>query len=76
MCTKTCTKCHRTLPLDAFPRAGKRGLEPACTLCNNDARRLRTPLPAIKPDPVQVQMNNLVNLWFGPVRREPFRSHA
>lgn len=73
---RTCTKCCRTLPLDSFQRAGSRGREPACTLCNNDARRLRTPLPAMKPDPVQVRLNNTFNLWHGPVSRVPLRIAA
>jgi len=73
---RTCTGCHRCLPLDSFPRAGKRGHESTCAMCTNDARRLRTPLPAIKPDPVQVRINNTFNLWHGPVRRTPLRIAA
>ncbi|HHA2912872.1 TPA: hypothetical protein ACOD97_000211 [Stenotrophomonas maltophilia] len=73
---KTCTKCHRYLPLIAFPRAGKRGHEPACTPCQNDDRRLRAPLPPIVRNPLQVRINNVVQLWHGPVRREPMRSIA
>lgn len=76
MDTKACTSCHRRLPLDSFPSAGKRGKERTCFICTNDARRLRTPLPPIAVDPVQVRLWNVTNLWFGPVRREPFRSHA
>lgn len=76
MDTKTCTGCHRCLPLDSFPRAGKRGYEPTCAMCTNDARRLRTPLPALKPDPVQVRINNTFNLWHGPVSRVPLRTAA
>lgn len=76
MDVKTCTGCHRCLPLDSFPRAGKRGHEPTCAMCTNDARRLRTPLPALKPDPVQVRINNTFNLWHGPVSRVLLRSHA
>jgi len=76
MDAKTCTGCHRRLPLDAFPRAGKRGHEPTCAMCTNDARRLRTPLPALKPDPVQVRINNTFNLWHGPVSRVPLRTAA
>lgn len=76
MDTKRCTGCCRRLPLDSFPNAGKRGKEPTCFMCTNDARRLRTPLPAIKRDPVQVQINNTFNLWHGPVSRVLLRSHA
>lgn len=73
---KTCTKCDRRLPLTAFPSAGKRGTEPACTPCQNDARRLRAPLPPIERNPLQVRLNNTFNLWHGPVRRVLLRSHA
>lgn len=45
-------------------------------MCTNDARRLRTPLPALKPDPELIRLPNVTNLWFGPVRREPLRSTA
>lgn len=76
MSRKTCTGCCRCLPLESFPNAGKRGKEPTCFICTNDARRLRTPLPAIKRDPVQVQINNTFNLWHGPVSRVLLRSHA
>lgn len=76
MSRKTCTGCCRCLPLESFPNAGKRGKEPTCFMCTNDARRLRTPLPAIKRDPVQVQINNTFNLWHGPVSRVPLRSYA
>jgi hypothetical protein len=76
MDAKTCTWCHRCLPLDSFPRAGKRGHEPTCAMCTNDARRLRTPLPALTPDPVQVRINNTFNLWHGPVSRVPLRIAA
>ncbi len=73
---RPCTKCARTLPLDSFQRAGSRGREPACIVCTNDARRLRTPLPEIPRDPVQVRINNTFNLWHGPVSRVLLRSHA
>lgn len=76
MSCKRCTACCRRLPLGAFPSAGKRGTEPTCFMCTNDARRLRTPLPVIKRDPVQVQINNTFNLWHGPVSRVLLRSHA
>lgn len=76
MSLRTCTACCRRLPLGAFPSAGKRGTEPTCFMCTNDARRLRTPLPAIKRDPELIRLSNVTNLWFGPVRREPMRSIA
>lgn len=76
MSRKTCTGCCRRLPLESFPNAGKRGKEPTCFMCTNDARRLRTPLPAIKRDPELIRLSNVTNLWFGPVRREPMRSIA
>jgi len=76
MSCKRCTACCRRLPLGAFPSAGKRGTEPTCAMCTNDARRLRTPLPVIKRDPLQVQINNTFNLWHGPVSRVLLRSHA
>jgi hypothetical protein len=76
MDTKRCTGCCRRLPIEAFPSAGRRGKEPTCAMCTNDARRLRTPLPALKPDPVQVRINNTFNLWHGPVSRVLLRSHA
>lgn len=65
---KACTGCCRRLPIEAFPNAGRRGKEPTCAMCTNDARRLRTPLPALKPDPVQVQLNNTAALWFYPAQ--------
>lgn len=73
---KPCTGCCRRLPVDTYPNAGRRGKEPTCTQCTNDTRRLRTPLPAIPRDPVQIQINNTFNLWHGPVRRVLLRSHA
>ncbi len=76
MAIKPCTGCCRRLPLESFPNAGKRGKEPTCFMCTKDARRLRTPLPALKPDPVQVRINNTFNLWHGPVSRAPLRIAA
>jgi len=73
---KACTGCRRLLPAETFPGAGRRGKEPTCAMCTNDARRLRTPLPALKPDPELIRLSNVTNLWFGPVRREPLRSIA
>lgn len=72
----TCTKCHRTLPLSGFPRAGKQGWGTTCTQCRNDQRRLLSPLPVIGRDPEQIRLNNTFNLWHGPVRRVLLRSHA
>jgi len=76
MDTKRCTGCSRCLPLESFPNAGKRGKEPTCFMCTNDARRLRTPLPAIKRDPALIRINNTFNLWHGPVSRTPLRIAA
>ena len=76
MSCKTCTGCCRRLPLESFPNAGKRGKEPTCFMCTNDARRLRTPLPAIKRDPALIRINNTFNLWHGPVSRTPLRIAA
>ncbi len=76
MSRKTCTGCCRRLPLESFPNAGKRGKEPTCFMCTNDARRLRTPLPVIKRDPDLIRINNTFNLWHGPVSRTPLRIAA
>lgn len=76
MSRKRCTGCCRCLPLESFSNAGKRGKEPTCFMCTNDARRLRTPLPAIKRDPALIQINNTFNLWHGPVSRTPLRIAA
>lgn len=76
MSRKTCTGCCRRLPVESFPNAGKRGKEPTCFMCTNDARRLRTPLPAIKRDPALIRINNTFNLWHGPVSRTPLRIAA
>lgn len=76
MSRKTCTGCCRCLPLESFPNAGKRGKEPTCFMCTNDARRLRTPLTAIKRDPALIRINNTFNLWHGPVSRTPLRIAA
>lgn len=74
--SKTCTSCRRNLLLGQFASEGKRGPGSTCIPCASDARRLRSPLEPIKPDPVQVRLSNVTNLWFGPVRREPMRSIA
>ncbi len=73
---KRCTSCERRLRLEQFASDGKRGKSATCTACATDKRRMRDPLPPIPRDPVQVHINNHANLWFGPVRREPFRSYA
>lgn len=73
---KACNCCCRRLPVEGFPRAGQHGRAGTCSPCANDARRLRTPLPALKPDPLQVRINNTFNLWHGPVSRVLLRSHA
>lgn len=72
---KTCTKCAARLPLKAFPLVkGKR--QAACSWCLNTERRLCDPLKPLRADPLQVRINNVVQLWHGPVRREPMRSIA
>lgn len=72
---KTCTKCSARLPLRFFPLVnGNR--QAACSCCLNAERRLRDPLPALRRNPLQVRINNVVELWHGPVRREPLRSIA
>lgn len=76
MTRKTCSSCQRRLPVERFPLAGKQGRAGTCGPCTNDARRLRSPLPDLPRDPVQIHLNNLINLWHGPVRRVLLRSHA
>jgi len=72
---KTCTKCAARLPLRFFPLVnGKRQAD--CAPCRNADRRLRDPLRTLHRDQVQVLLNNTFNLWHGPVRRVPLRSHA
>lgn len=73
---KPCTTCHRPLLPHQFASAGKGLRKAICCPCANDDHSLRRPLPEIRRDPVQVHINNIANLWFGPVRREPFRSHT
>lgn len=68
---KTCIHCDRSLPLQQFNRAGKQGYASACTPCTNDMRRMRAPLPPIPRDPEQIEINNCMGLWFGPVRPMP-----
>ena len=45
-----------------------------CSVCVNDQRRLRAPLPALVRDCEQIKINNAAALWFGPVR--PQLRHA
>lgn len=72
---KTCKKCAARLPLPSFPLVnGKR--QAACSWCLNTDRRLHDPLKPLRADPLQVRLNNLTNLWHGPVRRVPLRSYA
>lgn len=72
---KTRTKCAARLPLRFFPLVnGNR--QAACSCCLNTERRLHDPLRPLRRDPLQVRLNNLTNLWHGPVRRVPLRSHA
>lgn len=72
---KTCTKCAARLPLRFFPLINGKATA-ACAPCRNTERRLRDPLPALRQNPLQVRLNNTFNLWHGPVRRVPLRSHA
>lgn len=74
--TKPCTRCDRKLLPHQFASDGKRGPGSTCIPCATDARRLRSPLPAVPRDPVQIRLNNLTNLWHGPVSRVLLRSHA
>lgn len=76
MATKSCTSCDRRLPLAQFASEGKRGPGSTCIPCATDARRLRSPLPELPRDPVQIRLNNTFNLWHGPVSRVLLRSHA
>lgn len=72
---KTCTNCFASLPLRFFPLVcGKR--QARCSPCLNTDRRLRDPLPPVSRDAQEIRINNLTQLWFGPVRREPLRSIA
>lgn len=68
---KACNACQRPLPPEAFPKAGNRGREGTCTVCVNDRRRYRAPLPDLVRDCEQVRINNAAALWFGPVRPQP-----
>ncbi|HDS1537415.1 TPA: hypothetical protein ACOFD0_001279 [Stenotrophomonas maltophilia] len=72
---KTCTKCAARLPLRFFPLINGKHTA-ACAPCRNTERRLHDPLRPLRRDPLQVRLNNLTNLWHGPVRRVPLRSHA
>lgn len=68
---KTCIHCARSLPLQQFNRAGKQGRSGVCVPCTNDMRKLRAPLPDLVHDPVEIELNNRMCLWFGPVRPQP-----
>lgn len=68
---RNCNACHRHLLEQAFPKAGSRGRDSICTVCVNDRRRYRAPLPPVERDPVQIALNNRMCLWFGPVRPQP-----
>ncbi len=72
---KTCTKCAARLPLRFFPMVNGK-VTADCAPCRNTDRRLRDPLKPLRADPLQVRINNVVQLWHGPVRREPMRSIA
>ncbi|MFV7423968.1 hypothetical protein ACNPNN_12945 [Stenotrophomonas geniculata] len=72
---KTCTKCAARLPLRFFPLINGKATA-ACAPCRNTERRLHDPLRPLRRNPLQVRLNNLTNLWHGPVRRVPLRSHA
>lgn len=72
---KTCQKCSCRLPLRKFPLVNGKP-QAQCSPCLNTARRLRDPLPELGRDAREVRINNLTQLWFGPVRREPMRSIA
>ncbi len=68
---KTCTKCEARLPLARF-----QGHKTTCSLCTTAERRIREPLRPLKPDPRVTVLNNLFNLWHGPVSPAPLRSAA
>ncbi|MGR4897477.1 hypothetical protein ACIPR8_19735 [Stenotrophomonas sp. LARHCG68] len=71
---RACTACQRLLPDLAFPSKGRQGRARTCSVCVNDQRRLRAPLPDQVPDVEQIRINNAAALWFGPVR--PMPRHA
>lgn len=73
---KTCRECCRTLPLERFESRGHGKRSPLCKPCMNDNRRLRKPLTPVERDPEQIHINNVFNLWHGPVSRVPLRSAA
>ncbi len=72
---KTCTKCCARLPARLFSVINGK-ITAACAPCRNTERRLCDPLKPLRRDPLQVELNNLTNLWHGPVRRVLLRSHA
>ena len=69
--SRRCSCCSRLLPIDQFPKAGGK-VRPECLPCYADYQRMTAkPFTPIKRDPLQVQLNNLVCLWFGPARPHP-----
>ena len=71
MAQKHCTCCARRLSIDQFPKAGGK-VRPECLLCYADYQRITgKPLSPIKRDPLQIRLNNLACLWFGPARPQP-----
>lgn len=68
---RACTACQRLLPDLAFPSKGRQGRAGTCTVCVNDRRRYRVPLPPIPRDPEQIDLNNRADRWYGFVRPNP-----
>lgn len=68
---RKCSSCCRVLPASDFPKSGSKR-RPECRLCYADYQRaMAGRLAPIKPDPLQIHLNNLACLWFGPVRPAP-----
>lgn len=59
---KTCPKCSCRLPLRKFPRVNGKP-QAQCSPCLNTARRLRDPLPTIRPDATEVRLNHIFRRW-------------
>lgn len=68
---RACTACQRLLPDLAFPSKGRQGRARTCSVCVNDQRRLRAPLRPIPRDPIQIDLNNRTDRWYGFVRPNP-----
>ncbi|GEM_PF-904184 len=68
---RTCTTCQALMPLERF-----QGHKTTCSLCTTAERRIRAPLRPLKPDPQVIALNNVFNLWHGPVNPAPLRSAA